>query len=1196
MPKPTDYDKTHLRNMAAIGTRIDRLFKKAAEEAAKIGVSIKATLPEDRIFSFDDYPQTQKQIERLLAALRESTEMTIADGVRREWRLSNAKNDAMVTDLFGERVNQMSDEQKHRYFTDNAEALEAFLQRKTKGLSLSDRVWKYTDAFKTEIEMGLDLGIRSGRDAAAMSRDLRDYLQHPDKLFRRVRDKHGLLRLSQAAKDFHPGQGVYRSSYKNARRLAATETNIAYRTNDYLRWQQMDFVVGIEIQLSNNHTILLQPGERTDDKSQQRADGSPKANAVRPLTDICDTLQGRYPKDFKFTGWHPHCRCRAITILKTEDEMAKDTQRILDGKQPTKDSVNTVRDVPDVFKQWVEKNTTRIENARNLPYFIKDNTRYVETALKKQGFFTTIMLGGEKIRLSSLIGESSLIETTDGKVYLHPAHGKGEAAENIAIARWRAETFGEEVILLPNPQGVKSPDSYNITRGVLEEYKRNKKSATTGAIETLIREGKKQADYLIIEPMKMPIGTLRDALNNRVKRCPTLKEIRIRIGNSEAVYTRGQIVNDNFKIKPEDFRNASVSRSQGVMPKGHVTDAKVADFFGINKKTVKEVATERHPEAIQKAWNERRIANIQQAINNRLLPKEVMDGLSALSQEQLNERLAFLQQRAKTHVERDPKEVQSLKEAWQKRVKEHERIKRNADRVLALAKKWSEVDYSALEKLIAEGKLTGLDAETRKVMDALKAMRAEEKTLQDLIPDVHGWHKMFTLDELKEAHGSIQSTLDFWKTMYGADLATDSNLAKLQSELEQKIKFVENPGAFKKGAVAKKYWQVTQDSYIKLLDQVEIRIEIVKLTPEYENLLMFKTTSKDFKLYMANAKKMLDDGDPVGAKMWLNSANSKKAYLEAQRGGRKGNLSSDKYYSDFTEAQAKEAKRLEKQIFDALGKIDWYDDDARRQLSNLCDQYAQHIETVSEGLFPMQKSIYTAAERKEFDKQMRKYLKEKGINPNYIWGGEIGGVWDSLSWARDNMAKALGTVTADELSLCTRFSSGMTFYNAYNLRNSSEYFREIWREKLKKLAGSNGKVKLKDIRDQYRIIEEYTQALNGLQDKMMRYRGITFRAVHSKGGKELLDTFNDCWTNGKAWKNNAAASTSKDIMVSIDNFDDRGNYDLIMIIRNKTGCNIQPISEYGYEKEVMIIKDREYRLLGKPKKIGGKYFVELEEI
>lgn len=93
--------------------------------------------------------------------------------------------------------------------------------------------------------MGLDLGIRGGLSAREMARDLQKYLQHPDMLFRRVRDEHGLLHLSSRAADFHPGQGVYRSSYKNALRLAATETNIAYNTADYIRWQQMDFVVGI---------------------------------------------------------------------------------------------------------------------------------------------------------------------------------------------------------------------------------------------------------------------------------------------------------------------------------------------------------------------------------------------------------------------------------------------------------------------------------------------------------------------------------------------------------------------------------------------------------------------------------------------------------------------------------------------------------------------------------------------------------------------------------------------------------------------------------------------------------------------------------------------------------------------------------------------------------------------------------------
>ncbi|MGL5913710.1 MAG: hypothetical protein ACRCZB_06045, partial [Bacteroidales bacterium] len=186
-----------------------------------------------------------------------------------------------------------------------------------------------------------------------MTRELRDYLRHPDKLFRRVRDEHGQLQLSKNAKAFHPGQGVYRSSYKNARRLAATETNIAYRTSDYERWQDLDFVVGIEIRLSNNHTL----------------------NGV-PFTDICDELSGRYPKDFKFSGWHPHCRCHAITILKTPEEMEADNERIMNGEDVSSGSTNSVNDVPRGFKNWLSDNSERIEKANSIPYFMTDNEKY----------------------------------------------------------------------------------------------------------------------------------------------------------------------------------------------------------------------------------------------------------------------------------------------------------------------------------------------------------------------------------------------------------------------------------------------------------------------------------------------------------------------------------------------------------------------------------------------------------------------------------------------------------------------------------------------------------------------------------------------------------------------------------------------------------------------------------------------------
>lgn len=353
MAKTNKYDSQHWRNQAAYERQVDAIYRAAAKEAAALGVSIKDFNP-DRLFSFSDYPNTRKKIEKLLNDLQSGVTAVIVNGIRSEWTLANNKNDELARQVFGESIGELTKEQERRYFSTNGAARDAFIKRKTDGLGLSDRVWKYTNQFKEEIELGLDLGIRSGRSADEMSRDLRNYLQHPDKLFRRVRNKHGQLVLSQRARAYHPGRGVYRSSYKNARRLAATETNIAYRTADYERWQQFDFVVGIEIKLSNNH----------------------------PEPDICDDLKGRYPKDFKFTGWHPHCRCHVETVLKTPDELIADNRRIMEGGKPTETSVNTVADVPQAFTDWVEANRERMTAAKSLPYFIRDNSKYVERTPK----------------------------------------------------------------------------------------------------------------------------------------------------------------------------------------------------------------------------------------------------------------------------------------------------------------------------------------------------------------------------------------------------------------------------------------------------------------------------------------------------------------------------------------------------------------------------------------------------------------------------------------------------------------------------------------------------------------------------------------------------------------------------------------------------------------------------------------------
>ena len=100
---------------------------------------------------------------------------------------------------------------------------------------------------------------------------MRSFLKYPGKLFRRVRDEKDVLFLSKAAQEFHPGRGVYRSSYKNALRLTATETNMAYRSADSRRWQQIPFVIGIKIQCSKTNypvtDICDEPRSRTSRKN-----------------------------------------------------------------------------------------------------------------------------------------------------------------------------------------------------------------------------------------------------------------------------------------------------------------------------------------------------------------------------------------------------------------------------------------------------------------------------------------------------------------------------------------------------------------------------------------------------------------------------------------------------------------------------------------------------------------------------------------------------------------------------------------------------------------------------------------------------------------------------------------------------------------------------------------------------------------
>ena len=339
------YDKKHKENLAKRARKVQQLYDAAIKRIAQAAAPSLFDADTKKEFHFEDFPALKKEMEALMQDLGSSLQANIEDGDQESWTLSNTKNDAMVDSIIGKK--KLPAKTVKAWKHPHLEALNAFIARKEAGMNLSRRVWNLTQQFKSELELALELGMGEGKSAAALSRDVRKYLVEPNKLFRRVRDKSGALHLSKAAAAYHPGQGVYRSSYKNALRMTATENNIAYRTADHNRWQALPFVIGIEIHISNNH----------------------------PTEDICDLFDGkRFPKDFKFTGWHPWCRCYAVSVLASQEEMDAYTTAIMNGEDVRHwKFTGQVEKMPKEFNKWMKDNQQRIASAKNMPYFIKDN-------------------------------------------------------------------------------------------------------------------------------------------------------------------------------------------------------------------------------------------------------------------------------------------------------------------------------------------------------------------------------------------------------------------------------------------------------------------------------------------------------------------------------------------------------------------------------------------------------------------------------------------------------------------------------------------------------------------------------------------------------------------------------------------------------------------------------------------------------
>lgn len=492
MPDLSFYDKQHVLRLLNQQGQVKRIFDDFTRRSGLI-LTQWTEKNTDNVWARN--ATLEKQIDNLLTELHDNLLININNNTTGAWEASNLKNDdllkAFIKDLALPEIIGKSRYEKleQGMFSRNMDALKAFQQRKIDGLTLSDTVWKSVEGAKENLEYYLSSGISTGRPAASISQDIRQLLQDPDKRFRRikVKDEQGKDKfiLSKPMQDYTPGQGLYRSSYKNALRVAATETNQAYHTADYERWSNQGFVLGIEV-------------------FRSKSNKGPCA--------ICDPMVGRYPKDYKFKGQHPWCICQAVPIMLEGEEYI---DYLLTGVVPEDKIIKTVPQSAIDFVNAKEANKNQ--------WFVKENSRYL---LKSK----TLDLADIKdhVRSGKITEDIFTVngEYTSERKALHEriindylSSGKVESDKVYMLGG--APANGKSTVvdsgLLPHPKGglVIDPDKI---KGMIPEYKSMLASGNKDIIKAAANFVHEESSLIGKEIQKRALqgnyGTIIDGVND----------------------------------------------------------------------------------------------------------------------------------------------------------------------------------------------------------------------------------------------------------------------------------------------------------------------------------------------------------------------------------------------------------------------------------------------------------------------------------------------------------------------------------------------------------------------------------------------------------------------------------------------------------------------------------------------------------
>lgn len=366
----SEQQKEQLNNLFAVyNKRLGRLYSDYVKKLTSLGYG-EDVLEDDALFNFDNFPQLKARLNDIFNDYYQNSLLCYKSGITDGVALAY-NHDEMVIGGYS-----VLTDKAIRVARDTAAATFIANRLKTKnGLNLAQTVWNYCQQTKSEFEMAMSNtiadGIKKGSSAEEIGKSIRRYLNDPDMMYRRYhtikvqkngkkkdvvtwrrrRIIDGKVRFVEEPLE-KVGMGVYRSARKNALRVARTEINSAYHKARNERWQNEPFVIGQYIHVSPQHNI----------------------------DDICNDLEGRYPKDYVWISWHPQCICTSDPITIQGEEKKEFYKRLMAGEDMSNYvSTFAVLTMPEKYNQYIKDNSEAIVKAGmrgKLAWHLQDNTKY----------------------------------------------------------------------------------------------------------------------------------------------------------------------------------------------------------------------------------------------------------------------------------------------------------------------------------------------------------------------------------------------------------------------------------------------------------------------------------------------------------------------------------------------------------------------------------------------------------------------------------------------------------------------------------------------------------------------------------------------------------------------------------------------------------------------------------------------------